>query len=493
MHGAFAIMRSVQQRMAHGIAWMVAARLVDRCVGVVSTLVLARLLVPADFGLVAMATAIGGVLDLLGAFNFDLALIQRKDAGRAQYDTVWTFNVAFGAFCAAILAFLAVPASLYYLEPRLVHVMYALAMIYVVSGFTNVGTVNFRKDLQFRHEFNFIVYRRVVTFIVTIGCAFWFQSYWALVAGMVVGRTFGVLISYQMSAYRPRFCVSATQELFRFSKWLLINNTLYFLLHRGPTFIIGRMSGATGLGVYTVAYEISNLPSTELVAPINRATFPGFSRMKDVGEMSASYVALLGVIALLVLPVGVGLAAVAEPLVYATLGERWIEAIPLIQLLAIFGAIAATQTNNSVILMALGYPRELTLNVLLFLAVFFPSLYVCIDRFDSLGIGYAYLIAQIASLPFGLWNTLRRLRLGWQSILPATWRPIVAATTMYFATVWISNELSQMNPWTRLVVESAFGALVYCVFIFITWVVSGRPRGSETLAMDRLAQISWRR
>ena len=485
-------MKSVQQRMASGIIWMVAARLVDRCVGVASTLVLARLLVPADFGLVAMATAIGGILDLLGAFNFDLALIQRKDAGRSQYDTVWTFNVLFGVFCALVLVLLATPASHYYHEARLVHVMYALALMYVIGGLTNVGTVDFRKDLQFHNEFQFIVQRRVITFVVTVTCAFLFRSYWALIAGMLVGRFFSTVMSYSMSAYRPRYCLSAARELFHFSKWLFVNNTLYFLLHRGPTFIIGRISGATGLGVYTVAYEISNLPSTELVAPINRATFPGFSQMRNIVEIAASYLSLLGVITLIVLPIGAGIATVADPLVRTTLGAQWLDAIPLIQLLALFGAISATQSNNGIVWLALGYPRELTLQVVLFLVVFFPAIYICLELFGTLGIGYAYLIAQVSNLPFGLWNTKRRLELRWRQMVSVTWRPVVSVSVMCVTTVLLSHQLTSMNPWGQLLVEVGFGAIVYCTTVLATWLASGRPESAEVLLMKRLAKLMGR-
>src|SRR5665213_554253 len=127
-------MSSINQRMASGIVWMVAARLMDRSIGMVSTLILARLLVPGDFGLVAMATAIGGLLDLLGAFSFDLALIQNANAERRHYDTVWTFNAIFGVFCGLALVFLAIPAAMFYHEPRLTRVMYVLSISYFISA-----------------------------------------------------------------------------------------------------------------------------------------------------------------------------------------------------------------------------------------------------------------------------------------------------------------------------------------------------------------------
>jgi len=181
-------MENINSRVGIGIVWMVGARLFDRCIGIVSTLILARLLVPADFGLVAMATAIVAILDLLGAFSFDMALIQNKDAGRKQYDTVWTFNVIFGVSCGLLLIALAGPAAGFYKEPRLTAVMYVLSLSYFLYAFTNVGLVQFRKELDFNKEFYYIFQRRVVTFLITISAAYLLRSYWALLLGMTAGR-----------------------------------------------------------------------------------------------------------------------------------------------------------------------------------------------------------------------------------------------------------------------------------------------------------------
>lgn len=477
-------MATVQQRMARGIVWMVAARLADRGIGAVSTLILARLLLPEDFGLVAMATAIGGILDLLGAFNFDLALIQNRASNKTHYDTVWTFNVFFGIFCGITLCFLAIPASRFYYDPRLEFVMYALAIPYVVGGFSNIGVVSFRKELRFRDEFKFILQRRVVTFATTVGCAIWMRSYWALVAGIVVGRMASVFISFKMSDYRPSLSLEASRELFNFSKWLFLNNSFYFLLHSGPNFVVGRIGGAKDLGTYTVAYEMSNLASTELAAPINRATFPGFASMKGVQEIASSYLKLLGVITLLVLPVGIGIAAVAEPMVLALLGENWISAIPLMQLLAIYGAISATQTNNGVLWMVLGRPRDLTIITAVFLAILFSSLVIFLERLGLVGIAYSYLLAQITAGGWALSHTRRLLNLSWSSLVVVIWRPVVGVVLMYFCVTSIDPYLRLHGPWQRLSLESVAGAAVYIGSTLSLWLVARRPSGPESYCVS---------
>jgi O-antigen/teichoic acid export membrane protein len=479
-------MTSIQDRMKLGIAWMIVARLVDRSIGIVSTLILARLLVPGDFGLVAMATAIIAALDLFGAFSFDLALIQNASAERKHYDTVWTFNVLFGLFCAFALLALAGPAATFYREPRLAEVMQVLAIGVAAGGFSNVGVVNFRKDLQFKREFLFLFIKRLSTFVVTIGSAVWLRSYWALLIGITVGRFANVLISYLMNAYRPSWNLSAAKELFGFSKWLLLNNTLFFLMHDGCTFIVGRFFGAAGLGIYSVAYEISNLPSSELVAPINRATFPGFSKMSDAREISEAYLKLQGMIALTILPAAIGIAAIAEPLVLTAFGVKWSEAIPLIQVLALYGAINATQTNNGPVWMALGNPHQIATVMLIFLACLFPALFFMMNKYGLKGAGYAYLLAYIPAVPYGTIVTKRMLGFGWAELVSALWRPVIAVAAMYYCVLAGDASFGEMNSIPRLALDIALGAFSYVAGVIVLWQLAGRPTGAESQAIGML-------
>ena len=474
--------------MAKGILWMVGARFVDRLIGIFSTIILARLLVPADFGLVAMATAIAGVIDLLGAFSFDLALIQNARAERRHYDTVWTFNVIFGIICGVALIILAIPAANFYNEGRLTNVMYALSVSYFFTAFNNVGIVAFRKNLDFHQEFTFVFIRRVVTFCVTISGAYFLKSYWALIWGICMGRFVTLIMSYIMNNYRPRLTLAAAGELFGFSKWLLVNNALFFLLHNGCTFVIGRSFGPTALGIYSVAYEISSLPSTELVAPINRATFPGFSKMNSTLEISRAYIKLFGMISLLILPVGIGIAAVAEPLVLTLLGTTWIAAVPLIQLLAIHGAIGATQGNNGTVWLALGKPRATTSIAIFFLAILFPALYYFLNWYGVVGAGYAYILANVVTVPYGMNLSKKLLGFKWCELWSAAWRALLSVCVMYVAVLFVDSMTKTMPSLVRLIINSACGATIYICLVLLLWQAAGRPEGAEKYLLSRLTR-----
>ena len=178
-------MASLTRKVAHGAAWMVILKLVVRSIGLVSTLILVRLLEPSDFGIVAMAMSIVAALELLTAFGFDITLIQNQKADAAEYDTAWTLNVLLGAGAAVLLIVLAHPAAGFYEEPALVPVFQVIAIVSLLQGLENIGMVDFRKHLKFEKEFLFHVLVKMFGFVVTIALAFKLRSYWALVLGTV--------------------------------------------------------------------------------------------------------------------------------------------------------------------------------------------------------------------------------------------------------------------------------------------------------------------
>ena len=148
--------------MAKGAAWMVFAKLVERSIGLISTLILARLLVPQDFGIVAMAMSFVALLELLTAFGFDVALIQKQTKTRPALDTAWTYGILTGLAMAALMVALASPIASFYREDALTDVIRALAIGSIAQGFQNIGVVAFRMDMRFDKEFQFLIAKKII-------------------------------------------------------------------------------------------------------------------------------------------------------------------------------------------------------------------------------------------------------------------------------------------------------------------------------------------
>lgn len=480
--------------IAKGAAWMVLFRLVDRCVGIVSTIILARLLLPADFGLVAMAMSIIAVIELATAFSFEIALIQKAEPQPEHYDTAWTLNILVAAAGAAVTAALAYPAAAFYGDPRLVVVMLAIGAAWFVSGFENVGTVNFRRNMDFAAEFRLMATKRMITFAVTMAAALLFRSYWALVAGMATGRIAGVALSYAMQPYRPRLSLQCTRELFSFSGWLLANNMAGVLLSKTPHFFVGRVFGAQTLGAYTVGSEIAQLAHTELVAPINRAMFPGYSRLvNDLPAFRRTCIDATAAILLIVLPVCVGVAALAGPVVRILLGEQWSEAVPVIEILAFAGAVTAVTSNNVAAYIALGRPHLTTAILVTRLALLAAMVALFVGSHGLVAVASAELVAAIGSLAVSLPILFRTLQVSVRSYLASLWRPLAASGLMGWA-VHASAQASRGSGGLggavlELLVAVPVGAVVYPLTVVALWMLSGRPESVEAIVLRKLRDL----
>lgn len=473
---------------------MVLYRLFDRSVGVVSTMVLARLLIPADFGLVAMAMSIIAIIELASAFSFELALIQKAAPEREHFDTAWTLNIliAFGGAC--LTAALAFPAAAFYGDPRLPAVMIAIAIAWFLSGFESTGIANFRREMNFAAEFRWFASRRMVSFVVVLFAAWFFRSYWALVIGMAAGRLTGVVMSYVMHPFRPRLSLSRARDLFSFSGWLLANNIADVIFSRLPHLFVGRVFGARTLGAYTVGSEIAQLANTELVAPINRAMFPGYARLVDDPETFRRVcIDATAAILLVVLPVSMAVAVLAGPIVRVLLGEQWGQAVPIIHVLAFSGAISALNANNISAYLALGKPYLPTLVLVVRLIIFAAIIGVVWPERGVVKVAYAELAAAAGSFAVSLPILFSLLRLRLRAYMASVWRPLVASVLTAGATQLVVSRFDKPDSLLSALLLLATGLLVFAVFylflLWVLWSLSGRRDTIEKLIALKVREV----
>ena len=479
-------MTNLRDRTAKGAAWMVAVKLIDRGCGVLSMVVLARLLVPADFGVVAMATSVTGMLQLLRSFSFDVPLIQDQTSGRAHYDTAFTLNIAFALALGAVLVALAYPAALFYREPRLTAVIPCLAISFVLAGFENIGVVAFRKDLEFHKEFLYMASPRLAS-LVAIPLAFVWKSYWALICGMVAGAVIRVALSYLMQSYRPRLSLAKARELLHFSKWLLFNNLICFFNEKSPDLVIGRLAGAQMVGVFSLSYELSNTPTTELAAPANRALFPAYAKAAgDRARLKGAYLMTLSVIAIITLPAACGIAAVADLLVRVMLGSNWLETIPVIQILAVYGFLYSIYTNTTYVHLAMGRPRILTALYVLQFVVMIPATILLVSSYGAIGGAMAFVITAAIVVPVGFAVLMRVLRMGLGELLSRVYRPALAGFAMYAIVRGLSHMLTEapMAAPIALATQVLVGVAAYVLLVLGLWALARWPDGAESWLLE---------
>jgi O-antigen/teichoic acid export membrane protein len=480
--------------MASGAAWMVLALVVQRSLGLISTLILARVLIPHDFGIVAMAMSFVALLEMFGAFGLDVALIQRQTTERRYWDTVWTLELILGVcVCVGMIVGSHAVAN-FFNEPELVSVLCVLAIGSAVQGAQNIGLVAFRTEMRFDREFKFLTAKKLIGFVVTVPLAIILDSYWALVIGQTVGRIGGTALSYWVHPYRPRLSLAAARELFHFSKWLLAINFVSYLKERSSDWVIGRTAGPAALGAFNVSYELASLPSTELVAPINRAVFPAYAQLaKESPEaLRREYLSVIGIIVLIASPAVLGVAATAELLVPVLLGPNWTAAIPVLTLLAFFGFTNVVQSNAQAAYLALGradVPAKLNA---LHVAVQLTALILLTRAHGLIGAAIAYLSTAAVMIPLSMGVVLRMLKIPPMAFIVRVWRPITAAGLMYAG---VSEYLHAVGSprgamaVAHLGVAVGMGAAIYFLAVYLLWVLSSKPVGAESTALLRVGEV----
>ena len=452
-------------------------------ISVTSQIILARLLVKEDFGIVAMAMVVVALLDLMRAFGFDLALIQNQDAVSEHYNTAWTFNIIAASVIALMLILLTPLSADFYNDPRLSEIMPLLAVGVFISGFENVGVVAFRKDLTFHKEFMYMLAKKVFAFVAVVGFALYYRNYWALIYGFIITKIGVVILSYFIHSYKPWFSLSRFKELFGFSAWLFINNLLTFINFKVPEIILGKLLGAGALGIFSVSKDITYSTSSALVIPINRATFPGYSKLNNnIPALRESLLNTQSLIALLIIPASAGFSAIAPVMVPVLLGPKWLESIAIMQILAYAGLIFSLANLTSIYL-ALGKPRINTMILIIRVIIFIPLLLYASIKYGLNGAAWSILITGVILLPITYAPVIKFIDIGIKDLLSRILRPIFATVVMLLSVNYTYLEFIENKSHTYNIIELFLlvltGTIVYIASMLALWSFSGYPAGSE--------------
>jgi lipopolysaccharide exporter len=489
----------MKREIAKGAAWMILARWALRLIGIVSTLVLARLLVPEDFGLVAMAMTVVTMIELMSWLGLEAMLIKHPSPTQAHYDTAWSLRLCILLLCGVVTAIAAYPTAAFFREPRLSAIMFALAGVWALQSLENIGTVDFRRKMQFDREFLFLTGKKLIGFVVCVGSALIWRSYWALVAGIIASRIGGLALSYVMHPMRPRWSLSHWREMLAFSRATLLNAVLEFASNRAPHIFIGRTVGPAALGTYAIAEEIGQLPSTELVDPIGRTLFPAYSRLVADRENLKSYVLFVNAaVVSAALPACAGIALVAAPVVLLALGEKWTQAIPLMQVLALSAGCMAMRSNSWSVYFALGKPHYTTRLWIVKLVALLLLIWPLFQRFGIMGVAYADLLSALLLLIVDIGMLLHALQISPWTYFRVIVRPVAATLTMAIIVWTVGSAVFGPIPASavtgdlalRLAVAIPLGVFTYAAAILALWQLAGRPNGVEEQFLSRFSAWS---
>ncbi len=476
---------SVLSRTARGAGWIIGWRFVNRALGFVSTLILVRLLVPSAFGIVALSMNLMQSIASLSEAGVIGAIIRNENPDRELYDTGFTINAIRGLLTGVVVAALAVPIARFFDNPDMVDVLYVVAFGSTISALENIGIVDFRRFIAFDKEFQLKLFPRLLSVGSGITLAFWLRNYWALVFAILINQIATVIMSYLIHPYRPRLTLSGWRRISGYSVMIWLITLVGVAQGAASNVVIGRVSGTGDVGIYGVGAEIAGLPSSELIGPLCRAAFSGFSEARQGGDNGAAMMLrMLGLMAMITVPAGFGLSLIAYPIVKLGFGQQWLGAVPLLEIfgiattVTIFGSIASTLFAVQAWLKA-----SLKLNVSLMILRLLLLL-ALVPRYGLIGAAIAVSIVDVVSQIVYFMVMTRRLQVGVGAIVGRIWRTLVGAAVMTAVLLvthlgwgsWAGRD--PVLAW-HMAAAIALGAASYAATVMLLWLASGRPSGAE--------------
>ncbi len=476
-----------------GTKWYIAMRWCVRGLGLVSSAILARLLVPEDFGLVATVIVIFGVVSLLFEFGVNWALIQNNQATDEHFYTAWTIRLLQSFIVALILAGFSATLADIIGDVRLELICQLLALGTFIRGFENIGVIKFQKDMEFSKDFKYNVLPKVVSTIVTIGLAYYFRSYMALVVGMVLNHLIKVVTSYAVMTFRPKISLKKSAEIWGFSKWILVRNIAGYISTRGDLLLLSVFTTPALLGFYRWATELSFMTITEIQQPFSRALIPGLVKIKENHErLINAYLKALGIVALISVPLALGFGSVAKELIPIFLGggDKWLPVVPLIEGLVFFAMSTSMYGISGSMLTITGNVKYTAYVYWIQAIVTIASLY---PAYLLAGLeGVAYTRASIGIIMFFVVSYLVTTACGvpFARIFGVVWRPSLCGIIMY-TIILNMPDLYGMGSGVQLAVKIVFGAMIYTCLVFLLWLLSGKSSTIESLVLRKIkSQLS---
>jgi lipopolysaccharide exporter len=473
-----------------GSGWAIAVRWTARLLGLVSTIFLARLLTPTDFGIVAIAMIIVGTIEIFAQTGQGLALIRHVAPTREHYDSAWTISVLLGLGLGVIIWLAAPVAVFYFHEPRARVVVQIIAFRTMLVGLTNIGVVNFKRDLRFRAQFAYDIAPSIVAFVVTIAAAVTLRNYWALVIGMMSQQATTVALSYILEPYRPRVSFAKIAEIWSFSIWTFARSVGVYLNGQVDKFAVGGFAGSATMGRYEVAADIAIAPTMEINAPMIATLFPVMARVhQDIERRRKLYLQVLYWSALICTSTSVGVALVTSDMVDLVLGRQWVDAKPLMPWLALSVGVIGLSGSVYSAFDVIGRPRvSATLQWTRLAGLILCIVPVALFIHTAKAVAITRFLVSVAITPTLFTALAVALEIPARQFLTILWRPLAASAVMAGAILGVNALISFAGP-ARLLIDVALGASTYAGFLLLVWNYTGRPDGPEAMVWDQIERV----
>jgi len=433
------------------------------CIQMTSTVVLARLLTPQDFGLIAMVTAITGFVMMFKDMGLSMATVQKAEINHDQISTLFWINVTLSIGVMLVTAALAPAIAWFYGEPRLTWITLALAGAFIFGGLTIQHQALLRRNMRFGTLALIGIIGQLAGIVAAIIAAFYGAGYWALVLMQLATAITGAIAVWVACGWRPGLPVrrSGVRAMLAFGGNLTGFNFMNYFARNADNLLIGKFWGPGQLGIYSKAYGLLMLPIRQITGPIAAVAIPTLSRLQnDPERYRRYYYRAISTIAFITMPLVATLAALSTEVITIVLGSQWTSAGPIFKVFAFAAVFQPVGSTVGWVYVSLGQTKRMLYWGLLAVPIIVLSFVVGLP-WGALGVTTSYTICYLCVLMVpGFWLAFRYSPLTVAACLRAMMCPLGLAAAMYCAMELMLHYTAIQSSAVTVMCGVALGMLV---------------------------------
>lgn len=463
-------MTSLKKQTVSGIKWTFVASIAQRALSLVATVVLARILSPADFGLFALAFVMIDGFGIFKSLGFDSALVRRKDDIEKAANTAFFLIPAMGLILFVILLILAPIGAKFLNHPDVANIIRVLAVIFVISCFGKVPQTILYRDMKFKYKS--IADMSATTIYVSTAIILALAGYgvWSLVIAYVLKNIVQISVEWYFSGWKPKFEFDKeiAWDMFHFGKYVLGSGIVWFLSTNLDNIVIGKYLGISMLGFYAIARNASNILNDYLLGKTAFIMYPAYSKIQENPEdVKRVMLKTLKYVSMVAIPFSFALSIFAPDILRIVFGAKWLPAAGVLRILAFAGMLGSLGSAIWPIFLARGKSKaDLQVN-LIQVAVFFVLVIPLSLKFQLIGAGIAVLLSNIFSFAVGLFRTKQILQIRFLEVFQAVRSSLLCSLSMALAAYFLKSFSFNSNIYINFVFAGSLSALVYIIMTYL--------------------------
>lgn len=462
MEGSFA------KKTIKGVAWTYLGYIFSKSSGLITTMILARLITPSEFGIIGFAITVMMFMDAVRDMGLGLALIQRRDRVEDAADTVFWLNLLTNFIIWLLMLLIAPLVADFFDEPLMRLILPIMSASFIINSIGSTHDALLQKEMRFAKRVIPAFFSNLLKSAVSISLALLGFGVWSLVFGLLVGRVSYAFITWIIVPWRPRLVIhfDLARELLQFGLKISADSFFSALQANIDYVFIGRFLGDAALGFYTVAFRVPELIIINFCTVIAHVLFPAYATLNDDREkLREAMLGTLHFVSLVTVPIGLGLALVAPLFVAIAFGSEWAQAGPIMAALSLYGTLLAVSWNIGDIYKSIDRLDILWKTALIELALLVPVLYVLAHESAlAVAMGHVVVAFIISSLRMGI--AIRLLQLSVKNTLAQFVSAVIGGTFMSFIVLVTLQLTANLLLFVSLSLSVFTGVISYLVALW---------------------------